>query len=137
LFAAEFRVLLPEIGFDDFGRGQEAKDGCITGGQGSALLFSDSLVAQESGGGEPDARGAYAFEEGSPAANFLDRLVLLLVDSNLRWLTGRWRGRRIPGFQIAPLYQWEESPVNHMGRSRFAAFPSLRAQIPMSVISLS
>ena len=62
LNSSEFRVLQPEIAFDNFCGGKEAEDGGITGGEGvAALLCAEKFGAENTACGQGCAGHADAF----------------------------------------------------------------------------
>src|SRR5258708_40088146 len=65
LDSAEFVVLLPEIGFEDFGCGQEPKDGHITYGNDVGALRGFGRSCQQGAAGQGCYGHAQAFEEGT------------------------------------------------------------------------
>src|SRR4029077_14389471 len=65
LDSPEFVVLLPQIGFEDFGRGQEPQDGYIAYRNDASALRGFGCRCQQGTGGQGCPSHAQAFEEGS------------------------------------------------------------------------
>src|SRR6266404_568324 len=65
LDSPEFVVLLPQIGFEDFGGGQETQDGHITHCNDASVLRGFGRSCQQRAGGQGCSSHAQAFEEGA------------------------------------------------------------------------
>src|SRR5260370_4212776 len=73
LDSPEFVVLLPQIGFEDFGGGQEAQDGHITYRNDATALRGFGRSCQQGAGGQGCPSHAQAFEEGAALDAVLGR----------------------------------------------------------------